>query len=37
MAQVNLGEPLGRAACRVGQQVFVSTSDGGIELVRLPE
>ena len=36
-AQVNLGEPLGRAACRVGQQVFVSTSDGGIELVRLPE
>jgi outer membrane protein assembly factor BamB len=37
MAQVNLGEPLGRAATVVGQQVFVSTSDGGVVLVRLPE
>jgi outer membrane protein assembly factor BamB len=36
-AQVNLGEPLGRAACLVGQQIFVGTSDGGVVLVRLPE
>jgi hypothetical protein len=36
-AQVNAGEPLGSAACLVGQQVFVGTSDGSIVLVRLPE
>jgi outer membrane protein assembly factor BamB len=37
LAKVDVGEPLGRAACQVGQQVFVGTSDGVVVLVALPQ
>jgi hypothetical protein len=37
LVHVDVGEPLGRAACLVGQQVFASTSDGGLILVPLPQ
>jgi outer membrane protein assembly factor BamB len=37
LAHVDVGEPLGRAACLVGKQVFASASDGGVILVPLPK
>jgi hypothetical protein len=36
-AASNLGEPLGRVAGLLGEQVFVSTSDGGVLVVPLPK
>jgi hypothetical protein len=36
-AASSLGEPLGRVACLFGEQVFVSTSDGGVMVVPLPK
>ena len=37
IAVIDAGEPLGRSAAVVGQQVFVSTSDGSLVLVPLPK